>query len=51
MGHWIGKARLVVKGYTQTYGIDHEKIFSSTAKMNTIQVVPALTTHSEWDLY
>ena len=30
------KARLVTKGYTQTYGIDYEEAFSPLTKMNVV---------------
>ena len=33
------KARLTVKWYTQTYGIDHHETFAPMAKMNTISLV------------
>ena len=36
------KARLVAKGYTQTYEVDYQEIFSSMARVNTIQVLLSL---------
>lgn len=38
------KARLMVKGYTQTYIIDYTKTFALVVKINTVQVLLSLTT-------
>lgn len=40
------KARFVVKGSTQMYGIDYQEMFAS-AKMNTLCVLLSLVTNLE----
>lgn len=41
------KVRLVVKGFTQTYGVDYQKKFALVAKMNTIQVLLSLAVNMD----
>ena len=36
------KARLVTKGYTQTYGIDYTEIFAPIAKINIVRILLSL---------
>lgn len=44
------KARLVVKGYTQTYGVDHEETFAPVAKINKVRVLLSLAANLDWSL-
>jgi hypothetical protein len=45
------KARLVPKGYAQTYGIDYEETYSPFAKMTTVRVIIAMATCKGWLLH
>lgn len=45
------KARLVVKGYAQTYGIDYEETFSPVARMATVRAVIAMAASKGWSLH
>ena len=45
------KARLVVKGYAQTYGIDYEETFSPVARMATVRAVIAMVASKGWSLH
>jgi len=38
------KARLVIRGFTQQYGVDYQKVFSSMVKMATIRSVMKVAT-------
>ncbi|RVW46001.1 Retrovirus-related Pol polyprotein from transposon RE1 [Vitis vinifera] len=44
------KARLIAKGYTQTYGVDYQETFSPVAKMNTVRILLSLVAHYNWQL-
>ena len=45
------KVRLVVKGYTQTFGIDHcQETFALIAKMNTMRVLLSFEANFNWPL-
>jgi Reverse transcriptase (RNA-dependent DNA polymerase) len=47
----IYKAKLVTKGFTQTYGIDFQKTFSPVSKLNTIRVLLSLAANLDWPLH
>ncbi|KAJ7971595.1 Retrovirus-related Pol polyprotein from transposon TNT 1-94 [Quillaja saponaria] len=45
------KARLVVKGYSQTYGVNYQETFSPVAKLNTVRVLLSLVANLDWPLH
>ncbi|XP_073266308.1 epi-neemfruitin B synthase L1AT [Populus alba] len=45
------KARLIAKGYTQTYGIDYMETFAPVAKINTVRILLSLVVNRDWPLY
>jgi hypothetical protein len=45
------KARLMAKGYTQTYGIDYQETLSHVAKLSTVRVLLSLASNLDWPLH
>lgn len=45
------KARLVVKGYSQVFGIDFSETFIKVARLDTNRMLLALAAQNDWKLY
>ncbi|WZZ03401.1 hypothetical protein YC2023_089322 [Brassica napus] len=45
------KSRLVVRGFTQTYGEDYIETFAPVAKLHTIRIVLSWTVNLRWGLW
>ncbi|KAG8480141.1 hypothetical protein CXB51_024917 [Gossypium anomalum] len=45
------KARLVVKGYSQQYGIDFMETFAPVARLDTIKLLFALAAQKQWRIH
>ena len=45
------KARLVVKGYAQMFGVDFSKTFAPVARLDTIRMLLALAAQNGWNIH
>ena len=45
------KARLVVKGFRQRQGVDYEETFSLVAMLKSIQILLAIATHYDYEVW
>ncbi|GKC63812.1 retrotransposon protein, putative, ty1-copia subclass [Tanacetum coccineum] len=45
------KARLVVKGHTQTYGVDYEETFSPVADIRAIRILIAIAAYYDYEIW
>lgn len=45
------KARLVVKGYRQRFGIDYREVFAPVARLETIRLIIALSAQYGWSIH
>ncbi|KAM1480311.1 hypothetical protein ACFX2I_027472 [Malus domestica] len=45
------KARLVARGFTQTYGLNYKETFAPVAKMNSVRVILSVAVNHDWPLF
>nr|GEW07075.1 hypothetical protein [Tanacetum cinerariifolium] len=48
---YVFKARLVVKGFTQTHGVDYEETFSPVADIRAIRILIAIAVYYDYKLW
>ena len=45
------KARLVLKGYAQEYGVDYTEVFAPVDRMDTVRMIIAVAAQRGWGIY
>ncbi|KAB2614533.1 hypothetical protein D8674_039240 [Pyrus ussuriensis x Pyrus communis] len=45
------KARLVARGFTQTFDVDYKETFAPVAKMNSVRVLLSVAVNKGWPMY
>jgi hypothetical protein len=45
------KARMIARGYSQTYGIDYDEAFTPVTKMNTLRILISCVANFGWPLH
>lgn len=45
------KARLVIKGFEQRYGVDYDETFAPVAMLKTIRILLALAAYYDWEIH
>jgi hypothetical protein len=45
------KARLVAKGYVQRPGMDFDEVFAPVARLESVQLIPALVAYRGWEVH
>nr|GEU52496.1 hypothetical protein [Tanacetum cinerariifolium] len=48
---YVFKARLIAKGFTQTYGVDYEETFSPVADIRAIRILIAIATYYDYEIW